>query len=154
MTDRLFRTILHTLNNLTVLILWALNSNIKIRSFCASSFSDVELLSPCYSKCLNKISTSLTKLNFGLVGLRLNIPVMYLLFSKIFYYLFKSYCLAQQSNFFWLYVKELHKDLITSCIVAYIFLFWSEETYCVVLRNLLHNMEILLHAISESTSLD
>ena len=33
-TDRLFRTILNTLNNLTVLILWAPSSNNKTRSFC------------------------------------------------------------------------------------------------------------------------
>ena len=36
--DRPFRTILDTLNNLTVLILWAPSSNNKIRSFYASSF--------------------------------------------------------------------------------------------------------------------
>ena len=34
---------------------------------------------------------------------------MGLLFSKIVYYILKSYYLAQQSNIFWLYVKELHK---------------------------------------------
>ena len=61
-TDRSFRTILDTINNLTVLALWALSSKNRIRSFCVSS-----LLSPCCSKYLNKISTSHTKLNFALV---------------------------------------------------------------------------------------
>ena len=55
-TDRSFRTILDTINNLTVLALWALSSKNRIRSFCVSC-----------SKYLNKISTSHTKLNFALV---------------------------------------------------------------------------------------
>ena len=33
--------------------------------------------------------------------------------------------LAQQSNFFWLYVKELHQDFVAYCIVTSILLFWS-----------------------------
>ena len=69
-TDRSFRTILDTLNNLTVLLLWAPSSNNKIRSFCVSSLSDNKLLSPCCSKYLNKISISHTKLNFGFGGLK------------------------------------------------------------------------------------
>ena len=34
------------------------------------------------------------------------------------YYRSKSYHLDQQSNFFWLYVEELHKDFVAYCIFA------------------------------------
>ena len=74
------------LNNLTVLILWTPSSNKKIRSFCVSSLCDNELLSPCYSKYLNKISTSHTKLNFGSSGLKLNNLVIYLLINGCLFY--------------------------------------------------------------------
>ena len=80
-TDRSFRTILDTLNNLTVLILWAPSSNNKIRTFCVSSLSHNELLPLFCSKYLNKILKSHTKLNFGFGGLKLNSPVMYLLIN-------------------------------------------------------------------------
>ena len=65
---RWFRTMLHSPNNLTVLILWASSSNNKIRCFGISSLSDTELLSPCCSKYLSKISTSHAKLNFAFGG--------------------------------------------------------------------------------------
>ena len=53
-TDRSFKTILDTLNNLTKLILQAPNNNIKIRIYCVSSFSDNESLSPFCSNDLKK----------------------------------------------------------------------------------------------------
>ena len=54
-TDRSFKTILDTLNNLTELIIEAPNNNTKIRSYCVSSFSDNESLSSFCSNDLKKI---------------------------------------------------------------------------------------------------
>ena len=53
----------------------------KLEVFCVSSLSDNELLPPCCSKQLSKISASHTKLNFGFGVLELNTPAMYLLIN-------------------------------------------------------------------------
>ena len=77
-TDKSFKTILDLLNNSPVLILWAPSSNYKIRRFCVSSLSNNELLSPCCSKYLNRVSSSHTKFSFVFGGLKLKNPAMYL----------------------------------------------------------------------------
>ena len=75
-TNKSFRTILLTLNNLIALSLWTPRSSSRTMSFCVKIVSDNKQLSPCCSKYQNKISTSYTKLSFGFGRLKLNMPVI------------------------------------------------------------------------------
>ena len=53
-----------------------------LKSFWVRILHGKNLLSPCRSKYLNKISTCQIKLNLGLGGFKLNIPVTYFLMSR------------------------------------------------------------------------
>ena len=83
--------------------------------------SDIDLLNIDFLDAhLDLLDTDIPSKQFVCLQdvLKTNKCLLGLLFSKIFYYLLKSYYLAQQSNFFWPYAKELHKGSVAYLIVA------------------------------------
>ena len=78
-TDSSFRTILDMLNNLTV-ILRAPSSKIELEAFVSAFFLIMNYHHLAVQSTRAKVLTSHTKFNFGFGGLKLNTPVMYLIF--------------------------------------------------------------------------